>query len=89
MCIPPDASPLKFAGSRPTAAGLTSPAAPANSGVVKTGITGVVITGPGVVVVAFGWGDVEDEVQPAIRIAATMHARMTRGGTIRLITFGI
>jgi hypothetical protein len=56
---------------------------------VKTGITGVVITGPRVVVVAFGRVDVDDEVQPAIRTAATMHARMTRRGTIRLITSGM
>jgi hypothetical protein len=56
---------------------------------VKTGITGVVITGPGVVVVAFGRVDGDDEVQPATRIAATIHARMTRRGTIRVITSGM
>ena len=80
---------MEFAGSRNVAGGLTSPAAPANPGVVKTGTTGVVITGPGVVVVAFGRVDEDDEVQPVVRIAATMHARMTRWGTNRLITSGM
>ena len=89
MCIPSDASPLEFAGSRPVAAGPTSPAAPVNPGVVKTGTTGVVITGPRVVVVAFGRVEGDDEVQPAPRIAAPMHARMTRRGTIRLIPSGM
>jgi hypothetical protein len=58
---------------------------PANPGVVNTGATGVVITGPKGVVVTFGRADVDEEVQPAIRIAATMHARMTIWGAVRLI----
>jgi hypothetical protein len=76
LCILTGASRLVFpeVSSLMTVMPVSAPL-PVNPGVVKTGTTGVVISGPRVVVVAFAWVDVDEEVQPAKKIAATMHAR--------------
>jgi hypothetical protein len=60
-------------------------AAPPITGVVKTGRTGVVMTGPGVVV-ARGFGEEAGaEVHPAAQQLAARSMRRMRTGTYRFI----
>jgi hypothetical protein len=81
LCILTDASRLVFpeTSSLMTVMPVSAPL-PVNPGVVKTGATGVVITGPRVVVVAFAVVDVDEEVQPAVQHPATRSAIITRRG---------